>query len=212
MNDLSVPDLTPVGQMVTCPEQPWMTEEELVCFKKWIPKTGHILEFGMGGSTRAFCETGMQHLTSVESDPSWVAALRDDPFLAFFIRKGRLTLHYSDIGPVRPQQCGLPASPPNPAWLRYHQTVWQTLDPEKLDFVFIDGRFRLACACQTLLRCPQKPPMLIHDFSNRPSYHAILAFADIVDRAGTTVVLVQKESPDWKKLALVLQQSQFNPE
>ena len=191
-----------------CPQKPWMTDEETECFRKWIPKSGVVLEFGMGGSTRLFCETGIARLDSVESDPAWVAAMAGDPFLAFFIRKNRLFLHHADIGPVR--EHGLPISQPHPGWLRYHQQVWESINADALDMVLIDGRFRLACACQVLLRCPQRPLLLIHDFSCRPHYHAILAFTDVKDSVGTTVVLRQKPDINIRKLALVLQYAQFD--
>ena len=186
-----------------------MTDEEVECFRRWIPKGGAALEFGMGGSTRFFFENGIGRLNSVESDPTWVSALAGDPFLAFFIRKNRLTLHHADIGPVR--EHGLPLGNAQPRWLRYHQEIWNIITGNTLDMVLIDGRFRLACACQVLLHCPQFPPMLIHDFSCRPEYHAILAFTDVLDSAGTTAVLKQKPDADIRKAAILLQHTQFTP-
>lgn len=192
-----------------CPQKPWMTDEEADCFRKWIPRGGTALEFGMGGSTRFFFENGIARLYSVESDPAWVAAMERDLFLAFFIRKQRLFLQHADIGPVR--QHGVPNSRPHPAWLGYHQQIWTFLADGELDLILIDGRFRLACACQALLRCSQRPPLLIHDFSCRPDYHAILAFTDVLDSAGTSVVLKQKPDCDIRKVALLLQYTQFDP-
>ena len=192
-----------------CPRKPWMTDEELECFRKWIPQGKAALEFGMGGSTRFFFENGIARLDSVESDPSWLKAMAHDPFLAHFIRKKRLLLHYADIGPVR--QHGLPRSMQHPSWITYHQSVWQSVDANTLALILIDGRFRLACACQALLRCTRRPPLLIHDFSGRPEYHAILEFTDVLDSAGTSVVLRQKQDVDFRALALVLQSAQFEP-
>ena len=102
----------------TCPQKPWMTDEELECFLRWIPKAGLALEFGMGGSTRACFEAGVGRLYSVDSDPVWVEAMIRDPFLCFFIHKKRLSLYHADIGPVR--QHGLPCGSPNITWLNYH--------------------------------------------------------------------------------------------
>lgn len=209
MNNTTPPPAEQAG-ILACPQKPWMTDEELDCFLRWIPKGGTGVEFGMGGSTRAFFENGIALLHSVESDPAWVAAMARDPFLAFFIRKNRLYLHHADIGPVR--QHGLPNSSPHPKWLTYHQQVWDSLNSATLDLVFIDGRFRLACACQAILRCAQRPPLLIHDFSCRPQYHPILEFADVLDQAGTTVVIQQKPDSDARKVALLLQRTQFDPE
>lgn len=208
-NDTAQPSLPEEAGFPVCPQKPWMTDEELECFRKWIPKGKAALEFGMGGSTRFFFENGIARLDSVESDPAWVKAMVHDPFLAFFIRKKRLFLHYADIGPVR--EHGIPRTAPHPAWLAYHQSIWQSIDTNILKLILIDGRFRLACACQALLRCPQHPPLLIHDFSCRPEYHAILEFTDVLDSAGTTMVLRQKQDVDFRALALVLQNAQFEP-
>lgn len=210
IEDTTQPSVPEQAKVLLCPQTPWMTEEETKCFRNRIPRGGAALEFGMGGSTRFFFENGIGWLDSVESDPAWVATMGRDPFLAHFIRKKRLFLHHADIGPVR--QHGLPDSQPHPVWLRYHQQIWQSVNSEKLDFILIDGRFRLACACQALLHCPQRPLLLVHDFSERPGYHAILAFADILESAGATVVLRQKPDADFRKLALLLQHAQFDPE
>jgi hypothetical protein len=187
-----------------------MSDEELECFCRWIPHSGKILEFGMGGSTRRFLESGIARLDSVESDPAWLSAMAKETFFKFFIRKKRLFPHYANIGPTR--QHGLPCGSPNLTWLRYHRQAWTDIDAKSLDLVFIDGRFRLACACQTLLRCPQRPPIMIHDFSNRRQYHAILEYTDILDSAETMIVLKQKSDADFRKLGLLLQETQLYPE
>jgi hypothetical protein len=200
----------PAGQ---CPEKPWMTPAEIVCLQRWIPKRGQALEFGMGGSSRFFFENGIGTLWSVESDPAWLAVVLQDPFLDYFRRKDRFVPWLAEIGAVIPNGLGYPAAPPHPDWLRYHQGIWGLLpSPDILDFVLIDGRFRLACACQTLLRCPQKPLIVIHDFSDRPAYHPILDFVETLETAERTVVVRQKEHPDWKALALLLQEAQFKAE
>lgn len=208
-NDTPLPSPPEEAGIPACPQKPWMTDEELECFRKWIPKGGAALEFGMGGSTRFFFENGIDRLNSVESDPAWVKTMAHDPFLAFFIRKKRLILHCADIGPVR--ELGLPLTGPNLSWLTYHQNIWRFIDTKPLKLILIDGRFRLACACQALLRCSHQTPLLIHDFSTRPEYHAILEFTDVLDSAGTSVVLRQKQDVDFRALALVLQDAQFEP-
>lgn len=192
-----------------CPEAPHMSEEERQCFRKWIPKGGRALEFGMGGSTRFFLESGIGHLTSVESDPGWFSMMCSDPFCGFFMQKKRLVLLLADIGPVQDKNWGRPSLPVKVEWLRYHQEVWTHIAPETLDLILIDGRFRVACCCQALLRCPQNPPLLIHDFTQRPEYHVLLDFVDIIDAAGSIIVVRQKNDVDWKRLALLLQKAQF---
>ena len=58
------------------------------------------------------------------------------------------------------------------AWLNYHQAIWDAVDASKLDFVLVDGRFRVACALQLLLRTREKTPLImVHDFTPREYYH-----------------------------------------
>ena len=195
--------------MVEIPATPWMHEKEISLFAKWLPHGGNALEFGCGGSTRFFFERGIFHLTSVEGDTVWGQSVLTDPFLSFFIHKERLQFILPKIGPVGKHS--MPVGPPTPLWLKYHSAVWDIFDCNALDFILIDGRFRLACAIQSIVHCPQKPIVFIHDFWNRKEYHPILNFMDILDRIETSVVLKQKKRIHWRNLFLLLQKIQFDP-
>lgn len=197
--------------MVHVPAAPWMTESEIQLFARWLPFGCIALEFGVGGSTRFFFENGGFKLASVEGDRAWGQSILEDPFLAFFIKNGRLSLHLPDIGPILPDACSTPQDPPMPQWLHYHSEIWDNIDCANLGFILIDGRFRLSCALQSIIRCAQRPTVLMHDFWNRPMYHPVLEFMDVLDRDGSLVVLRQKESIDWRKLVRCLQRSQFDP-
>lgn len=194
-----------------CPALPCMEAAELECFRRWVPFRGLALEFGSGGSTRYFCENGMGVLFSVESDPEWHALINGDPAIRFFVKRNRLISLCPDIGPCVRHGWGNPQGPARPEWLRYHQDVWRLLDPYSPDVVLVDGRFRVACVCQALLRCKPDAAILVHDFAERPHYHDVLAFTDVVDSAESMVVLKRKKRVNWKKLALLLQRTQFDP-
>jgi hypothetical protein len=45
------------------------------------------------------------------------------------------------------------------------------------DLYMIDGRFRVACFAQTILRCNKNAPLCFHDFTSHPKYHCIYSLA-----------------------------------
>ena len=56
-------------------------------------------------------------------------------------------------------------------------------EQKKIDFILIDGRFRVAC-CLKLFDCIQENCMIaFDDFLNRPQYHVVLEFFDIIEES-----------------------------
>ncbi len=192
--------------------------EELDCLAVCLktPRQGEegrvALGFGLSETARFMFDNAVWNLQAVDDDLNWIKGIGADRFFAFFLQKGRLLLHHADMGPQ--QAWGYPATSPNPLWLRYHQEVWRkVIDPQRINFIFLDGRFRVACACQSLLRCKHDLTMYIHDFWPRPNYHVLLEFMDVLNRAGSAAVLrlAEPENPEtWRKIALTLQAHQFD--
>jgi hypothetical protein len=186
-----------------------MTEEETDLLHKWLPKAGVALEFGSGGSTRFFFERGVWKLYTVESDPAWAKRMTSEPFLRHFIKKERLIFCVCDIGKTshgKPISKKLQAS-----WLNYHQHIWEHIPADSLDFALVDGRFRVACVFQLLLRCKAALPIFIHNFRDRTWYHPLLKFVDELDKAGTAIVVKRKRYVDWRRLSLLLMDHIFDP-
>lgn len=190
---------------------PCMNEKELALLDRHIPFGGNVLEFGCGGSSPHFLGQGVRALTSVESDKAWLETLVRNSLLRHFFLKQRWFPIHADIGATG--EWGYPTSRmPRASWLRYHAASWEAMPDTAFDLILIDGRFRVACFCQSLLRCGNSDVKIImHDFWNRPHYRIVLEFADAVDRAHSSVVLRPKPDLDWKKLCLALQEYQFNP-
>lgn len=189
--------------------KPRQSDAELALLDRHIPFGGRMLEFGCGGSTPHILQQGVASLTSVESDKVWLSTLLEHPVIQHFFKKKRWMPIHADIGPTK--NLGYPAAKePEAAWLAYHQLCWESMPDTWYDMVFIDGRFRVACFCQTLLRCANPDVVIImHDFPERPDYRVVLEFADIVEEAETAIALRAKAEPDWKRLALTLQRYQF---
>lgn len=190
---------------------PHMSKAEIALLARHIPFGGRALEFGCGGSTAYLLQNGMKDLTSVESDLAWLEKVLREPVPRHFFLKKRWRPVHADIGPTR--EWGFPAAKePEPRWLCYHQYCWELMPGIDYDFILIDGRFRVACLCQSLLYCA-KPDVAIvmHDFWSRPQYHAVLDFVTVEDRADDMAVMRPLGGLSREKLAAALERFLFDP-
>ena len=191
------------------PLVPVMSEDELQLFIRHIPSDGSVLEFGAGGSTRLLAEKSVSKIYSVESDMEWIKRmLHDDTIRKAFAGK-RIFFVHADIGPTGGY--GHPESQnPEACWLDYSRGVWPHITTE-VAYVLIDGRFRVACTLQSILRLNEDTVYFIHDFNNREHYHIILEYLDVLGEADTAVACRAKKNIDWKKLCLTLQSFELDP-
>jgi hypothetical protein len=187
-----------------------MTLNELECLKRQVKQARTYLEFGAGASTKMAVEAGVDRLFTVESDPKWIERCALDPVIAEALKAGRLTFIHADIGPVK--LWGYPADPSVAVakWPNYYLSVWPQLDGHTPDVILVDGRFRVSCTLQSLLRCSDDCKILIHDFE-RPFYHGVLAFTEAVDGADRLTVLQRKRRLDVRELALASYEYLFDP-
>lgn len=189
---------------------PRMSEAEAALMDKYTPD-GCVLEFGAGGSSAFFAKKGVRQLISVESDREWInRMLLGNSTLRQWAKAGRWRPFHVQIGATG--EWGFPLSQePAVAWLNYHQAIWDAVDAAALDFVLVDGRFRVACALQLLLRAREKTPrILVHDFAQREYYAVLLEFFDVVEQAETAVILDRKAPVPLAEVALCLQRHQFD--
>lgn len=184
---------------------PHMTKPEQDTFLRYLENSYFLLEFGCGGSTALAGASGVKKIISVDSDRAWLtkvagaAELQSATFLPFF----------ADIGST--QAWGMPSDETQALkWPTYYTTVWPHFS-ETPDLIFVDGRFRVACALYSLLKCQSNSVYVIHDFWNREHYHCVLDFFDCVDRADTLGVFTAKETIDWRMLAIALQAHALDP-
>lgn len=179
-----------------------MAEGEQELLREYLAQASVVLEFGIGGSTGIAAEYPLDQLIGIDSHPDWIAHCHRDPRIAALASEGKVALHHIDIGPVK--EWGIPASAAHAAkWRNYSLAVWSKLGAHVPDFVFVDGRFRLSCALQSLLRLPDLKALGFHDFRDRPHYHPILEFTDVIAREGQLVIVAPKPDIDFRKLATV---------
>jgi hypothetical protein len=161
-----------------------MDNDEKSLFEKYIQPSKFYLEFGCGGSSIQALRQSNAIIHSVESDREWVREMKRLWYVKFQLLR-RLSIHYSNIGPTR--KWG------NPKTMKYRNRfpaysagVFKKINPQKIDLVLIDGRFRVACVLQTIINCSGNKGLriMIHDFYNRPQYHIVLKYLTEIEKAG----------------------------
>lgn len=180
-----------------------MAPDELDCFRRHLAPAKAYLEFGSGGSTFLAASEGSRKIWSVESDGKWIEKLKEELPIKAAIQDGRLRFYLPELGlgtTVGPWG-QLDSQGDRSEWHRYHSEIWRKLHAAELDLVLVDGRFRVSCALQAALHVRPSCSVLIHDFTNRPKYHVVLKFFDVVETVGTLVALRPKEPRDIGKIA-----------
>lgn len=148
--------------------QPRMSANELALFTSFIKRSERYFEFGAGGSTVLAAAHAKTSVVSVDSSQHWL----DEVGRSCTGHRTEPELVFKDIGALGPW--GYPVDNAARArWPDYHAGVWDLLSSLDADLYMIDGRFRVACVAQIVLRC--RPDALIgfHDFSSRPQYHVV---------------------------------------
>jgi hypothetical protein len=150
-----------------------MSGKELSSLLIELCKERIVLEFGSGGSTLIFSENA-KYTISVESD-RYFSKLVEKTILNS--EKNKTTyMYWANIGPTK--SYGQPLVILNKLFRgrynNYYNGIFQDLKKACVsDIVFIDGRFRVACAMSSLLHIKKDFEMIIDDYFDRPEYSII---------------------------------------
>lgn len=178
------------------PSAPAMTEAERQLFAKHLKKAQYYFEFGSGGSTVWAVEHGLT-VQGVESDPNWVNALQE--------KLGQqCQVAVADIGPTG--DWGYPLTQQTDKFPAYSQAILKHQQP--FDLILIDGRFRVACTMAAIQHIAKHQTqdstfIFIHDFWNRPHYHIVLEFLDVIKQVESAGVFKVKKDVRLEKVAEV---------
>ncbi|MBR7800123.1 DUF2750 domain-containing protein [Undibacterium fentianense] len=189
-----------------------MSKEERALFEGLAATSRYYLEFGMGGSTLHMIRHSNAQIYSVESSEEWIEQMRRYQVLRE-AESSRLRIVGVDIGPVG--KWGYPVSTEyQNNYPAYSEQVYRILDCTQLDLALIDGRFRVACVLKLVMQCGAGHPVkiVIHDFWNRPQYHDVLRYLDVIAKADTLGVFSIKKEIDSQALARDYVQFAANPE
>ena len=185
--------------------KPALTTNEIVLFRSVLASTEHYVEFGCGGSTVMAADLVRGSITSVDSSADWLEKVRQ----ACVGKPIQPRLIHADIGPIR--DWGYPTDPTTmPRWAAYHGNVSVNHAAALADLFMIDGRFRVACAMQSLIRCRPDALLLIHDY-DRASYHVVEQFARPLAQAERLVLLQRQSNWHLGDALTVLMQHSLDP-
>ena len=134
------------------------------------------VEWGSGGSTFIAPEYSSRVL-SIENHPEWCNIMLANPFIQCKIAQGHLIYICVDGGPV--QRWGTPAN--STEYLSHlYLDALSNFDDITPDMVLVDGRYRVACAMNSVNWSKPDSVLMIHDYHNRHQYHVVEKFFDPV--------------------------------
>ena len=171
--------------------EPHLSNNDKPMFYKYLDRTKVYFEFGCGGSTyQASIRKNIEKIYSVESDKKWIDILKTK------ISSDKVIHLYNEMN-TKPNTWGYPGPKSTPEQHKSYSNQIRNLEQteqQNIDLIFIDGRFRVACC----LKCFDiiKPDCLIafDDFLNRPFYHKVLDYFNIVEKTSDNrMVILQKK-------------------
>ena len=202
-------DLPGLGgqQLFSLPDQPHMSPSERKLFKESLKNAKQYFEFGSGGSTVWAVKEGLT-VKGVESDANWVSALKDK-------LGNKCEVEVVDIGPTK--EWGFPiSSQAADRFPEYSKAI--SVHTSVFDFILVDGRFRVACTMSAILHAldhaddTEKVRIFIHDFWNRPHYHVVLQFLEVLDKVNTAGLFKVSKGVNRADVFSVWEQYAKNPQ
>lgn len=164
-----------------------LTPNEKSMLISYMKNSKQYLEFGSGGSTYLAVLNSEANIISIESDENWIKYIKEWNIL------NKTDIRYVDIGKVG--DWGVPVNDDKKdEWYKYSSDVFKDENAKNADFVFVDGRFRVACALASILNTRENVIIAIHDFWIRPQYHELLKYLEVVEGADTLAVFKKRNN------------------
>lgn len=175
-----------------------MSHDDMLMFYRYLAKSKSYFEFGSGGSTyQASIRENIQRIISVESDFEWHTKLKS------IVKNPLIQFVYCDIKTI-PNNWGHPGKGSTADELRKYSGAIQIYGDKTVDFVLIDGRFRVACCLKCFDIISDTCVIAFDDFLDRPHYHIVLNFYDIVERTkDNRMVILSKKSVSGPPMELI---------
>jgi hypothetical protein len=165
-----------------------MAPNDLQMFYTYLDKATNYFEFGSGGSTyQAIKRANLQSIISVESDIRWYNRIKD-----LIGDDSRLNYKYVDIKAAA-NNWGRPGPGSTlEQWKIYSDAICNT-GSLKIDYLLIDGRFRVACCLKCFDILDENALIAFDDFLNRPTYRIVLNYFEIVNRTLDSRMVILKK-------------------
>ena len=170
--------------------EPHFSKNDKEMFYQYLSKATNYFEYGSGGSTyQASKSSNLIKIYSVESDLEWYTKLKNK------INNTNVNLIYCEMD-TQPKTYGHPG--PNSKledWVRYSSQICYLYpsDLNAIDFILIDGRFRVACCLNCFDIINSDCLIAFDDFLDRSKYHVVLDFYDIIDNTVDNRMVILKK-------------------
>ena len=168
--------------------EPNFNPNDIHMFYEILNNSTHYFEYGSGGSTfQASIRNNIKTIHSVESDPEWYNNV------CKIIQKNKpITLMYRHLNTTS-NTWGYPGE----GCLIEHAKEYSNaicslseIEANRLDMILIDGRFRVACCLNCFDMISTECKIVFDDFINRPQYHIVLEFYDIIRKTEDDIMVV----------------------
>jgi hypothetical protein len=173
---------------VVAPLAPYFDNQSIAIFKALISNAQTYLEYGSGGSTRLAARYA-KTVVSVDHDRAFLEAVGQQIYKTACCTQFKpIVVNIGISGPWGYPVFTQPTNSRLQRWKSYPAAPWTFLQQRMLepDLILIDGRFRVACVLESLLRLGPKSTcnILVDDYAGRPHYKSIEKFGDLVAMHG----------------------------
>jgi len=170
--------------------KPHFSNNDLDMFYKYLNKSKNYFEFGSGGSTyQASLINNIQNIISIESDKEWY-----DLLIKNIKDKSKLNNILIDLESDK-NNWGYPSQKcPKHKYKLYSDQILNT--SLNIDLILIDGRFRVACALKSYNIIDDNCIIIFDDFLNRPWYHVVLDYFEIIEKTDDKRMVILKKIPN----------------
>ncbi|MFA7617125.1 MAG: hypothetical protein WBF83_08000 [Moheibacter sp.] len=177
-----------------------MHNDEKVLFQKYIRNSKNYLEFGLGGSTIFTVLHSDANITSVDTNKEWINFMKGYRLIREESDK-RLRVVFINIGETK--SWGFPVDETDSKnFYKFSSEIFELTDASVYDLILVDGRFRVACALQSVLNCQNNKDLkiLIHDYSFRDEYKIVEKYLDNIESVNSLYVFKVKDEIDENEL------------
>jgi|694.fasta_scaffold02536_11 glycosyltransferase involved in cell wall biosynthesis len=159
-------------------EKPWMSDTEISTITKYLNKNDIMLEWGSGGSTNYFPQF-VDRYYSIEHDKNWYNEISGGVPTNVIFNLVQVDENLTD--PTQKHQ------------VKTYIDFVDTLGVLKFDKVLIDGRGRGWCAEKIVPYLHEDSIVFIHDYWQRPQYHVVERWFDVIDyvKDGQSLVVLK---------------------
>lgn len=184
-----------------------MNDNERALFERSLSNKPIYLEFGCGGSTEIAISMDCPMIVSVDSDREWIRKLNEKSNVAARVKNGTLLFDHIDIGPVG--AWGVPKDDSKiRSWPKYCLAPFRR--GIQYEYILVDGRFRVACACVAWAFMTDDALLAVHDYRFRPQYYEIEKFFELQEEVDTLVLLKKKKTVFTPSLMFSIMNNLFN--